>query len=299
MLAPISTPSAQKPCSDETNKPAQNFVTCIHRVKLGDILCNITITWAKTLISHTLYITVENPRDDNHYTCKIDLKTWQFWGKKGLKTFTVAEKRVDVFWDLRAAKFTTSPEPNSDYYVAMVSKEEIVLLLGDQKNEALRRTKCRPALEDASLVHKKEIVFAKKCFCTKTMLGKDKKEHSIIIESALCGPYDPEMWISVDGMETIRIPNLHWRFRGNETIAVDGSPVHVLWDVHDWLYNGDHSGLGIFVFRRGDDDRFGSGGCVLEDGDFGRSASFCDDGVGEEEPFSMGFCHFLYAWMTE
>ncbi|KAI3466389.1 hypothetical protein Pfo_023052 [Paulownia fortunei] len=291
----ISRTLVQKPADDPTtNKPAHNFVTCIHKVKLADIFCNITVTWAKTLISHSLYITVEDPEEENHYTCKIDLKTWQFWGKKGLKTFRVAEKRVDVFWDLRSAKFTSSPEPNSDYYVAMVSKEEVVLLLGDKKNEALRRTKSRPSLEDASLVHKKEIVFAKKCFCTKTTLGRDKKEHSIIIESALSGPYDPEMWISVDGMESIRVPNLHWRFRGNETIVVDDFPVQILWDVHDWLYNGNHSGVGIFVFRRGADEG-GFESNHLEAEDFGKS--FWD--VLAEQPSSMGFCHFLYAWKTE
>ncbi|GFP91669.1 hypothetical protein PHJA_001310900 [Phtheirospermum japonicum] len=127
---------------------------------------------------------VKNSDEGNHYTCKIDLKTWQFWGKKGLKTFTVADKHFDVFWDLRAAKFTCSPQPNSDYYVAMVCSEEVVLLLGDQKIEVLRRTKSRPSLEDALLVHKKELVFAKKCFCMKTTLGQDKKEHSIVIESS-------------------------------------------------------------------------------------------------------------------
>ncbi|KAL8046249.1 hypothetical protein ABFX02_08G165300 [Erythranthe guttata] len=309
---PLQKPPPPAAASDDpastnnNNKPAHNFVTCIHKVKLGETICHVTVTWAKTLISHTLYITVENPLDENHYTCKIDLKTWQFWGKKGLKTFRVAEKRVDVFWDLRSAKFATSPEPNSDYYVAMVSDQEVVLLLGDQKNEALRRTKSRPSLQDSSLVHKKEIVFARKCFCTKTTLGKSKKEHSIIIESALCGPYDPEMWISVDGMESIRVPNLHWRFRGNETIVVDDFPVQILWDVHDWLYNGTHSGVGIFVFRRGVNEGEFESAHLEEDEDFG--GSFCGGGgggggvVGGEEDggsSSMGFCHFLYAWMTE
>ncbi|KAL3851100.1 hypothetical protein ACJIZ3_012982 [Penstemon smallii] len=273
----------QKP-ADEPDKPTQNFVTCIYRAKLADFFRNITITWVKTLISHSLYITVENFNDENHYTCKIDLKTWQFWGKKGLKTFIVDEKRVDVFWDLRSAKFTSSPEPNSDFYVAIVSEEEVVLLLGDQKKEAFRRTKSRPSLEDACLVHKKEIVFAKKCFCTKTTLGQGKREHNVIIESALSGPSDPEMWISIDGTESIRVTNLHWRFRGNETIFVDGLPVQILWDVHDWLYNGQHSGAGIFIFRHG-----------FDESDFESYHLEADDLVAD----SAGFCHFLYAWKIE
>lgn len=264
------------------SNPAHNFVTCIYTMKLGEALCSITVTWAKTVISHTLYMTVEDPHDDDHhYTCKIDLKTWQFWGKKGLKSFQVADSRVDVFWDLRNAKFTSSPEPASGYYVAMVAREEVLLLLGDQRAEALRRSRARPPGEDALLLHKKEIVFAKKCFCTKTTLGQDKKEHSIMIESALAGPYDPEMWISVDGVESIRVPNLHWRFRGNETIAVGNVFVQILWDVHDWLYSANHSGVGIFVFRR----------CRERDNFW--------DVLADQPSSTMAFCHFLYAWMTD
>ncbi|GER42504.1 hypothetical protein STAS_19298 [Striga asiatica] len=262
MFAP--PPADQKPALDDpaANKPTHNFVTCVYTTKLGEAFCNVTATWAKTLISHTLYITVECPDENTHYTCKIDLKTWQFWGKKGLKTFSVSDKRVDVFWDLRSAKFTSSPQPNSDFYVAMVSKEEVVLLLGDQKNEALRRTR------------------------------RSSKEHSIVIESSLNGPYDPEMWISVDGTKSIRVPNLHWRFRGNETIVVDDVRVQILWDVHDWLYSGSHSGVGIFVFRR---DGGGAGRVVVEGEDLGDG--FWDEVA--EGSFSVGFCHFLYAWRIE
>lgn len=284
--------------ASSTTKPVlddNNFVTCIHIAKLGEILCSITVTWAKTLISHTLYITIESPHDvDNHYTCKIDLKTWQFWGKKGLKTFRFADQNVDVFWDLRSGKFSTSsPEPNSDYYVAIVACQEMILLLGDQKKEALRRTRSRPSLEEACLVQKKEIVFAKRCFCTKTKLGRDdKKEHSIMIESDLSGPYEPEMWISVDGGKSVRVPNLHWRFRGNETIMVDDVSMQILWDVHDWLYSGGGR-LGIFVCRRGADRDEGEfNGYHLEVDEFG--SRFWD-----VKPSSMPFCHFIYAWITE
>ncbi|KAL2495833.1 Plant protein of unknown function [Forsythia ovata] len=267
-----------------TDKPTQNFVTFIHRAKLADMFRNITVTWSKNMISHSLYIMVENPYEEDHYMCKIDLKTWQFWGKKGLKSFKVDEKRVDVFWDLRSAKFSSSPEPTSDYYVALVSEEEVVLVLGDQKKEAFKRTKCRPSLQDAALVHKKEIVFAKKCFCTKSTLGQGKKEHNIIIESALSGPCDPEMWISVDGTASIRVTNLHWRFRGNETIMVDDLPIQILWDVHDWLYNGQHSGAGVFIFKQGADE---PESIHREGEDLAKQSS------------SIDFCHFLYAWKTE
>ncbi|XP_051133608.1 uncharacterized protein LOC127253202 [Andrographis paniculata] len=292
MVEPSRT-SAQAPVEDPgPNDPTNNFVTCIHQVRVEEIFCHVTVTWAKTMISHTLYITVENPtggsattstatgagneEEENHYTCKIDLKTWQFWGKKGLKTFRVAEKRFDVFWDLRAAKFSSRPEPDSSYYVAMVSSGEMVLLLGDQRDEAVKRTKSRICLEGTMLVHKKEIVYAKKCFCTKMALGRNG-EHSIMIEASLTGPCDPEMWIVVDGRESIRVPNLHWRFRGNDTIIIDEIPVQILWDVHGWLYNnGSNDGVGIFAFRRVPEDE--------------------GNGSSEEEAAALvEFCHFVYA----
>lgn len=306
-----------------TNKSTQNFVTCIHRAKLGGFFRNVTITWSKNLMGHSLYITVENPDPSSseeetttqYSSCKIDLKTWQFWGRKGMKSFRVDdEKRVDIYWDLRSAKFSSSPEPNSDYYVAFVSEEEVVLLLGDQKKEAFKRTKKSPSLSEPALVHKKENIFAKKCFCTRTVLGRSKKEHNIIIESALSID-EPEMWISVDGTTTVRIVNLHWRFRGNETIEVDNVPVQIFWDVHDWLYSEQYSvGLGTFIFKQGTffEAEPDSDCCDdFDDDDERISSSEVSSGSGDsnsnefrlpmeiDDPANIDFSHLLFAWKTE
>lgn len=108
------------------------------------------------------------------------------------------------------------------------------------------------------LAQKKEILFAKSCFYTNTRLGNGEREHNIVIESALSGPSEPEMWIGMDGIEQIRVTNLHWRFRGNDTIFVDNFSVQVMWDVHDWLYNCQHQGgtVAIFIFRQGSEHEF-------------------------------------------
>ncbi|KAK6934650.1 Protein of unknown function DUF868, plant [Dillenia turbinata] len=58
---------------------------------------------------------------------------------------------VKVFWDFRAAKYSDSFESHSDYYVALVFNEKVILLLGDIKKEAFKGTKARPSIEDASL----------------------------------------------------------------------------------------------------------------------------------------------------
>ncbi|THF97417.1 uncharacterized protein LOC114315723 [Camellia sinensis] len=270
-----------------TNRIAQNFVTYTYETNVANLCRNVTVTWSKNLMNHTLHIVVENPSSENHYTCKVDLKTWQFWGRKGLKSFRVDDKCVNVFWDFRAAKFSTSPEPCSDYYVAVVSNEEIVLLLGDQKIEALKRTRSRPSLVDAMLVHKKESVFGKKYFRSKTMLGHGKKEHDIVIETSLAGPNDPEMWIFMDGVVLTRVMNLHWKFRGNESVLVEDAPLHIFWDVHNWLYNNPNSGQGFFIFKRGEPE-------IELDGN-GYDKVLCDEDSGD----GTTFCHLLHAWMIE
>lgn len=270
---------------ENATEDAQSYVTCIYVAKIADLFRSITVTWSKNLVSHTLFIIVENTYEENHYTCKIDLKTWQFWGKKGLKTFKVDEKRLDIYWDVRSAKFTTSPEAVSDYYVALAMGGELVLMLGDQEKEALQRTKAKPSLVGAALVHKKESACAKTCFSTRTMLGQRKKEHIIIIESAMSGA-EPEMWISVDGMECIRIVNLHWRFRGNETMMVDELPVEVFWDVHDWLYDAANAGPGIFIFKQSTNKDEAS-----------NSLTDCEE--ADEDYPSTDFCHIFYAWKTQ
>ncbi|XP_021905980.1 uncharacterized protein LOC110820709 [Carica papaya] len=234
------------------NKGAQSSVAFIYQAKIAELLRNVTATWSKNLINHSFSITVENMKDDqNHYTCKIDLKAWQFWGKKGLKNLEVDGRRVDVFWDFRQAKFSSSPDPCSDYYVALVCEEEVVLLLGDLKNDALKRTRKKPSPAEATLLYKKEHVYGKKLFYTRAVLDESQKEHDVVIESSLSGPDDPEMWITVDGTMEIRIMNLNWRFRGNETITVNDVPVQILWDVHDWLFNSSGSSHGLFVFQPG------------------------------------------------
>lgn len=280
------------------NNPNMNFVTCLYKAKIANIFRFVNATWSKNLMSHSLSIAVENPCDEEPYTCKIDLKTWQFWGKKGLKSFKVEdEQHVDIYWDFRSAKFSSSPEPSSDYYVALVSNKEVVLLLGDQKNEAFRRVRSGPCSEDALMLQKKECVFGKKVFCANTMLGKGEKEHVIVIETSLYGGSDPEMWIGVDGIELIRLSNLHWRFRGSESITIDDVPVLIFWDVHDWLYSssGFDSGPAMFIFARG---TLQTEANRHQNGAFDELMIYNEDSLWEL-PLTMDMCHFLYAWMAE
>ncbi|XP_019417605.1 PREDICTED: uncharacterized protein LOC109328548 [Lupinus angustifolius] len=275
----------------------QHSVVYVYRTKVADLDRNIIVTWCKSTIEHTLSMSVEkNPLEENKYMCKIDLESGQSWGKKGLKSFEIDGTRVDVFWDFREAIFSTGPQPSSCYYVALVYKKEVLLLLGDLANNAYRRTKSKQSSEEVTLLCKKENMYGKKIFCTRVMLEEGKIEHEIVIETSLSGPDDPEMWICINGMLACRIMNLNWRFRGNEVVMVNNLHVQIFWDVHDWLFNDIGSGPGLFIFKP---DFFeltnypNSRECPEKGEDNNNKVDLL-----EECPFRRGFCHLLYAWRT-
>ena len=113
------------------------------------------ITWCKNLLVHGLSVSVEGPEGESQYTCKLELKPWYFWRKQGSKSFVVYSKAMVIFWDLKAVKFNGETEPIFEYYVAIVCNDEVVLLLGDLKKDAYRKTGCRPDLIDPILVLRK------------------------------------------------------------------------------------------------------------------------------------------------
>ncbi|KAI4341790.1 hypothetical protein MLD38_026473 [Melastoma candidum] len=249
-------------------------------------------------MNHTLNITVDSLRGDFHYACKIDLKPWLFWSKKGYKSFDVESNKVNVYWDLRSAKFSGSPEPCSDYYVALVSDEEVVLLLGDYKKKAYKKTKSRPALVEASIFYKKENVFGKKNFATRARFDERNQEHDITVESTVAGHREPEMWIYVDGISVLHVKNLNWKFRGNQTITVSKQPIQVFWDVHDWLFKSPGTGHGSFIFKPGstesESDKDESSRGNDSDNSNGSIYHSARSGIGH-----VDFCLFLCAWRVE
>ncbi|KAA8527201.1 hypothetical protein F0562_008570 [Nyssa sinensis] len=306
-----SPPLAQKITDDPvTPKTAQSTVTCMYQTHIAGFWRNVTVLWCKKLMNHYLNISVDSLETDHHhhhqYSCKIDLKPWYFWSKKGYKTFEVDGNLVEVYWDLRTAKFSGGPEPCADFYVALVSDEEVVLLLGDYKKKAYKRTKSRPALVEAVMFYKKEHVFGKKSFSTRATFDQGRKEHDIVVESSTSGPRDPEMWISIDGIVVIHIRNLQWKFRGNQTVLVDKLPVQVFWDVHAWLFCTPGTGHSLFIFKPGkgapetdsDRDESSCGGerkCSSSNSHYFSTQSHSHS----HSEASSDFCLFLYAWKLE
>lgn len=299
-----SPPLAEKITDDPvTNKTAQSTVMCLYQANIAGYWRNVTVLWCKNLMNHSLTITVDGHKGDSQHTCKIDLKPWHFWSRKGFKSFEVEGNLVEVFWDLRSVKFSGGPEPCTDYYVALVSDEEVVLLLGDYKKKAYKRTKSRPALVEAVHYYKKENVFAKKCFSTRAKFDERQKEHDIVVESSTSGTRDPEMWISIDGIVLIHIRNLQWKFRGNQTVLVNKQPVQVFWDVHDWLFNSPGTGHGLFIFKPGapdtESDREGINSRSSSRRDGGSDSSGSRYYSTQSHTTPPEFCLFLCAWKIE
>ncbi|KAK7316531.1 hypothetical protein RJT34_00068 [Clitoria ternatea] len=285
------------------NKNAQNTVTCIYQTNVAGCWRNVTVLWCKNHTSHTLNLKVDSIRGDFTYTCKIDVKPWYFWNKKGYKSIGVDGHQVEVYWDLRSAKFSngSGPEPSSDYYVTLVSDEEVVLFLGDNKKKAYKRMKMKPSLVGAMLLVKRENMFAKKSFSTKAKFDEKREESDIVVESSTFGQKEPEMWVSIDGIVLIHVKNLQWKFRGNQTVTVNKQPVQVFWDVHDWLFSESGSRPGLFIFKPGhvdlegekeEKEEKGIEGCDSDDGSTSGYYS-----TVSYTPFEA--CHVLYAYKLE
>ncbi|XP_065876282.1 uncharacterized protein [Euphorbia lathyris] len=296
----------------QTNCPAatitrsgQSVFMSIYRTKLAGQCRLITIKWCKNVLLHGLSISVQAASGKEQCHCKVELKPWYFWRKQGCKQFETDGRIVDVFWDLKAAKFNGETEPKSDYYLAIVCEGEVVLLNGDMKKEAYKKTRCRPALIEPILVSKREHIFGKRKFSTKIKLDNEKEKlHEISIEcnnsimsnqsiiiGGSCG-FDPQLEIKVDGELAIQVKHLQWKFRGNEAIAVNKTRVQVFWDVHDWLF-GAGPRHGLFIFNPVSSSSKSMP--LLSNDHEVPYANVEDDNVGG----SSTFCLFLYTWKVE
>ncbi|KAF5726716.1 hypothetical protein HS088_TW22G00398 [Tripterygium wilfordii] len=305
---PACFTSGEKQTDDPVGmtRSGQSMYISVYQTKIAGECRLITITWCKNLLLHGLYVSVQGPGGNEHYQCKVELKPWNFWRKQGSSQFIVDGRRVEVVWDFRAAKFKGETEPRSGYYVAIVSEEEVVLLLGDMKKDAYRKTGCRPSLIEPILVSRREHVFGKKKFITRVKLNEKGKSQEISIEcnSGICSNsnnnssvdgFDPEMEIRLDGKLAIHVKHLHWKFRGKESIHESKTKVEVYWDVHDWLF-GSGARHGLFIFRP---ITSSSSASPPSSESTEPSVHPAEEEISEISNGSSGFCLFLYAWKLE
>lgn len=229
-------------------KGTQNVVTCFYKAKLAGETRVITVNWCKTLGGQGLSVNVDDTSSE--CTCKVDMKPWLFWKKKGSKTLEVGQHKVEVFWDLSAAKYGSGPEPIEGFYLAVVSAHEIALLLGNMPQEAYKKSLSTspPSLScETSLISRREHIFGKTFYSTKAQFADNGRSHDISIECQTAGK-EPRLCVHVDKQLVVQVKRLMWKFRGNQTIIVDGFPVELLWDVHNWLFNPSDNHA-VFMFQ--------------------------------------------------
>ncbi|CBI34200.3 unnamed protein product, partial [Vitis vinifera] len=180
--------------------------------------------------------------------CKVDIKPWLFSKRKGSKSLEANSSKIDIYWDFSSAKFGSGPEPLEGFYVGVVFDRQMVLLLGDLRKEAFKKTNATPVPSNAVFIAKRENIFGKKVFRTKAQFCDNGQIHDLMIECDTIGVTDPYLVIRVDSKIVMQVKQLRWKFRGNHTIAVDGLAVEVFWDVHNWLFSTT-LGNAVFLFK--------------------------------------------------
>jgi len=232
----------------------------------------------------------------NRSLCKVDIKPWLFSKRKGSKSLEVMSSNVNIYWDLSSAKFGSGLVPLEGFYLAIVCDKQMILLLGDMRKEALKKTDATPAPNTAVFIAKREHVYGKKVFHTKAQFSDNGPVHDLIIECDTVSTNDPCLIIRVDRKNMMQVKPLRWKFRGNHTILVDGLPVEVFWDMHSWLF-GTSPGSAVLMFRTSFSaeklwpSQPPSDSSVLH---WSHSQRFQDS-----QSRQLGFSLILYAWKQE
>ncbi|KAK1395237.1 Transcription activator like [Heracleum sosnowskyi] len=280
--------------SANISKSSQNLVTCTYQCKLVGKSCLICVSWSKNLMGHCLGVEISDL--SNQCLCRVDVKPSLFSKRKGFKCLDVSSCKIDLYWDLSKAKFGSGPEPLEGFYVGIVCKGEMVLLVGDLRKEALKKTGAVPSLFNSIFVSKKEHLYGKKVYGSKAQFTDNGQIHNIVIECDANGNDDLCLIVRVDSKPVMKVKHLRWKFRGNYTILVDGLPVEIFWDVHNWLF-GTTLGNAIFMFQTClSAEKLWNGETFLD----GSEQQWpCLQSFKESKVSGLGFCLTLYAWKNE
>ncbi|XP_077238051.1 uncharacterized protein LOC143879509 [Tasmannia lanceolata] len=219
-----------------------NLTTSLYNTPLGIV----ALTWSRNIIGNSLHIQFHF--DESIPSFHLHLKPWLFWKKQGSKLLQSkdTQKTIELYWDLTRAKFLSSPEPNSGFYVALLVAGEMTLLVGDSPEIAYAKTKAKPC-KNPVLVLRREHVFVNKCYTTKARFGGEIHDISIDCRSSV--GEEPKLSFIIDKRRVLQVKRLRWKFRGNEKIEIEGVPVQVSWDVYNWLFDDAVDGHAVFMFR--------------------------------------------------
>ncbi|KAF5726267.1 hypothetical protein HS088_TW23G01009 [Tripterygium wilfordii] len=258
-------PPTHQPAASASGNPTVN--TCLYQTDLGIF----SVTWSRTVLGRSLHLnlhpidyaagggssplSLSDPLSLSTLYFHLHIKHFFFCKKHGSKKLYFIDQEnkktrrptVQIFWDLSKAKFGSGsgPEPQSGFYIAVVVDGEMTLLVGDCTKEAYSKTKAKKPERNQGLVLRREHLFGNRVYTTKARFGGKNREISIDCrvdsEARLC--------FSVDNKRVLLIKRLKWKFRGNETIEVDGVPVQISWDVYNWFFDEFKNGHAVFMFR--------------------------------------------------
>ncbi|KAK0598961.1 hypothetical protein LWI29_001104 [Acer saccharum] len=282
--------------SSSSAKNAQNLVNCVYQGRIRGRSCLITVTWSKNLMGQGLSVGIDDAA--NQCLCKVDIKPWLFSKRKGSKSLEAYSCKIDIYWDLSSAKFGSGPEPLEGFYVGVVVDKQMVLLLGDMRKEAFKKTNATPVASNAVFVAKREHICGKKVFSTKAQFCDNGQIHNLSIECDTNGNVsDPYLIVRVDGKNVMQVKRLRWKFRGNHTILVDGFAVEVFWDVHSWLF-GTSLGNAVFMFKTClSAEKLWTSGPISDPNTL--PWSFSQRFLDSKSHNSLGFSLTLHAWKNE
>lgn len=228
------------------SRAPQNIVNCIYQCKLLGKSCLIIISWSKNLMGYCLGVEINDLAGQG--ICRVDVKPSLFYKRKGSKCLQVNSAEIDIFWDLSSAKYGSGSQPVEGYYIGVVCKGEMVLLVGDMRKEAIKKANAVPSLFGSMFISKREHIFGKRVYKSRVQFSDNGQVHHLAIECETFGNNDPHLVVRLDSKIVMQIKHLQWTFRGNQTILVDGLPVQILWDVYNWLF-GTNFGSATFMFQ--------------------------------------------------
>lgn len=237
----------------------QSLVTCIYHTQLCNSPTYLTLTWSKTLFSHSLTIYAA---DSFSITISLHPSTFSFFrNRPGSKSIYLTHhhyQRIKLYWDFTRAEFIhNSAEPESCFYIAIACNAKVEFFLGDLYADLTRRSGLVMTRQLADhqpiLLSRREHVFGRKSYVSRAKFLGSKHEFRIECSGGT-------LVLKVDGQISLVIKRLTWKFRGNERIFVGGMEVEFFWDVFNWVGNNNNgggagsnsNGHGVFVFQVGD-----------------------------------------------
>ncbi|KAG6504738.1 uncharacterized protein LOC121986963 [Zingiber officinale] len=223
-------------------------VTSLYRTRLSaqrELL--VKVTWAKGQLNPLLSVAI----DDGSSANALEENCHQLRKKKGsISYISVRNGEVGLHWDISSANFGAGPEPSDGFYIAVVVDSEFALLLGDLSEEFAKRFDEGELMVECSMVFRQEqVVGDAATHTTRARFREGGEEHEITIRCRGEGwdARESELAVTVDKKRVVHARSLRWNFRGNQTIFIDGAPVDMMWDVHDWWFGGGSAA--VFMFR--------------------------------------------------